>query len=196
MAGLLHLNGPPGIGKSTLARRWASAHPGTLCCDVDVLRTSIGGWSDDFSRAGALVRPAAHAMIEAYLAGGHDVVLPQLVGDADELARLEALARRAGAKLVECVLLDESDDAAAVVGRFDRRGSVDPDPWHAQVAAIVAADGGDDVLREWHARVLALVSQRPDAVVVRTREGDVEGAWARLVAAVGDRFGAPPTMEP
>ncbi|MEQ7848307.1 hypothetical protein [Nocardioides kribbensis] len=36
MSLLLHLNGPPGIGKSALAARWADAHPGTLLLDLDV----------------------------------------------------------------------------------------------------------------------------------------------------------------
>lgn len=195
-ARLLHLNGPPGIGKSTLARRWAADHPGTLCCDVDVLRTMISGWRDDFVRAGALVRPAAQAMIEAYLASGHDVVLPQLLADADELARFDALAGRAGAEVVEVFLLDESDDAEAALGRFARRGGADPDPWHDHVRRLVAADGGDDALREWHRRLIALLARRPLAVVVRTREGEVEAAYDALVAAVGGRFGGPPTMEP
>ncbi len=70
MSRLIHLNGPPGIGKSTLARRFVDAHPGVLNCDVDVLRTLIGGWQSDFARAGALIRPAALAMIEAYLRNG------------------------------------------------------------------------------------------------------------------------------
>ena len=52
MARLLHLNGPPGIGKSTLARRYAAEHHGVLNCDIDVLRTLIGGWEDDFAGAG------------------------------------------------------------------------------------------------------------------------------------------------
>jgi hypothetical protein len=35
---LLHLNGPSGVGKSTLARAHAARHPGTLVCDIDELR--------------------------------------------------------------------------------------------------------------------------------------------------------------
>ncbi|MCW2832638.1 MAG: hypothetical protein JWN68_591 [Nocardioides sp.] len=68
MARLIHLNGPPGIGKSTLARRYVADHPGVLNCDIDVLRTLIGGWEGDFGTAGALIRPSALAMIGAYLA--------------------------------------------------------------------------------------------------------------------------------
>ena len=51
-ARLIHLNGPPGIGKSTLARRYAAEHAGVLLCDVDVLRTMIGGWQEDDGAAG------------------------------------------------------------------------------------------------------------------------------------------------
>ncbi|NYE37942.1 type II secretory pathway predicted ATPase ExeA [Nocardioides cavernae] len=34
MPTLLHLNGPSGVGKSTLARAHAASHPGTLVCDI------------------------------------------------------------------------------------------------------------------------------------------------------------------
>jgi adenylate kinase family enzyme len=49
---LIHLNGPPGIGKSTLARRYVADHPGVLNCDIDVLRSLIGGWESGFAEAG------------------------------------------------------------------------------------------------------------------------------------------------
>ena len=48
MPTLLHLNGPSGVGKSTLARAWADRHPGTLLCDIDELRTCVSGWESDF----------------------------------------------------------------------------------------------------------------------------------------------------
>ena len=48
MTRLILLNGPPGVGKSTLASRYAAQHPGALRCDIDVLRTMIGGWEDDY----------------------------------------------------------------------------------------------------------------------------------------------------
>lgn len=180
MSTLLHLNGPPGIGKSTLARRWAADHPGTMCCDIDVLRTFIGGWREDFAQAGALVRPAARALVTAYLRHSGDVVLPQLLADPAELATVEAAVGRVGARWVEVVLVDAADDAVA---RFGRRGAAD-EPWHEEVRDIVRAQGGDRLLDGYVAQLDALVRARPDAVVVTSTEGDPDATYAAVVEAV------------
>ncbi len=182
MPRLIHLNGPPGIGKSTLARRYVEEHPAVLNCDIDVLRTLIGGWSVDFVGAGHLIRPAALAMIEAYLAAGNDVVLPQMIVDPRELARFEACASSSGATFVERFLMDS---ATAAVARFHRRG---PDggsnPWRDQVRAIVAAAGGDELLLGYHRGLTRLSAQRPDAVVIESREGAIEATYRELVGSL------------
>lgn len=182
MAQLIHLNGPPGIGKSTLARRYVDEHPGVLNCDVDVLRTLIGGWANDFTKAGALIRPAALAMIGAYLAEGHDVVLPQMLLDPAELSRFEACAASVGARFVERFLMDDLGNSVA---RFNSRGLADPeDPWHGQVRAIVAANGGDAELARNYAALQRVLSQRPDAVVVGSIGGGVEVTYRRLISSL------------
>lgn len=182
MSRLIHLNGPPGIGKSTLARRYVAEHPGGLNCDIDVLRTLIGGWDSDFAGAGALVRPAALAMIAAYLESGHDVVLPQLLVAPAELARFEACATGVGAQFVERVLMDGRD---ASVARFHRRGrSGEENPWHDQVRAVVAASGGDQVLADFHAGLEQLVSERPYAGLIPCVEGAVDQTYRELVASL------------
>lgn len=183
MSRLIHLNGPPGIGKSTLARRYVESHPGVLNCDVDVLRTLIGGWRGDFVGAGSLIRPAALAMIEAYLRNGHDVVFPQMMFDAAELALFEGAATNSGAQFLERVLMDTPTSSAA---RFHRRGRSDPeDPWHDQVRSIVAAQGGDAMLARCHASLRSLVAERPDAVVIDSQEGRVEQTYLALLETLG-----------
>lgn len=150
-----------------------------LGCDIDVLRTFIGGWSDDFGRAGHLVRPAALAMIGAYLASGHDVVLPQMLVDPREVARFEACAVDAGADFVEVFLMDDLDSAVA---RFGRRGEGEPaDPWHRQVREIVDAEGGDRELERCHAGLVRLLAERPSAVVVPSVEGQPDATYAALL---------------
>jgi len=176
---LIHLNGPPGIGKSTVSKRYVDEHPGVLNCDIDVLRTLIGGWERDFGGAGAFIRPAALVMIEAYLASGHDVVLPQMLINPTELARFEACATGIGAQFVERVLMDTS---AATVARFNRRGASEADdPWHEQVRAIVAANGGDTVVARCHAALEHLLRERPNALVIMSAEGAVEDTYQLLL---------------
>lgn len=176
---LIHLNGPPGIGKSTIARRYVDEHPGVLNCDIDILRTLVGGWADDFILAGSLIRPAALAMIHAYLASGHNVVLPQLIVDPTQLGLIEDRAHQAGARFVERFLMDGLEQS---VGRFNRRGAEEPvDPWHGEVRAIVAAQGGDDVLIQYHQGLQELIAARPNAVVVESCEGDVDETYRQLI---------------
>jgi hypothetical protein len=157
-------------------------HPGVLNCDIDVLRALVGGWASDFAEAGALIRPAALAMIEAYLANGHDVVLPQMLANPVELARFEACATNVGAQFIERVLMDTP---AACVARFHRRGTSEAaDPWHEQVRAIVAADGGDAALTRWYAALERLLPERPNAVVIVSADGAVDETYGALVESL------------
>jgi hypothetical protein len=44
---MIVLNGPPGCGKSTLARMYVDEHPGSVNLDIDRARDLIGRWRDD-----------------------------------------------------------------------------------------------------------------------------------------------------
>ncbi len=75
---LILVNGRPGIGKSTLVRRYVDDHPLALNVDVDAIRTSMGQWAD-FTESMILARNLGTAMARLHLTAGHDVVIPQVV---------------------------------------------------------------------------------------------------------------------
>lgn len=179
---LILLNGMPGVGKSTIARRYAAEHPGTLLCDIDVLRTFIGGWRDDFEAAGGRIRPAALGMITSYLRESGDVVLPQLLSRVSELEKFERAALDAGADFVEVMLVADIDDA---VRRFHRRDD-GTDPWHPMVRSLVAEAGGDEVLRAYAAGLADLVSRRPATKLVPSVADEPDATYAAVLEAIED----------
>jgi len=176
---VLHLNGMPGVGKSTLARRWAETHPGTLLLDIDVLRTWVSGWREDFAATGERVRGTALAALSAYVGAGGDVVLPQLLADPAQLARFEQAAVEAGGRFVH--VLVEADDADE---RFARRER--DEPWLEAVHALVEAEG----LQHFAAYATRLDALRPD-VRLPTVTGDVDGSCAELARRLASLGGCP-----
>ena len=116
-------------------------------------------------------------MLSAYVAQGRDVVLPQLIANESELARFEAAARDAGGRFVE-VFLEAEDLAERFAARRAR-------PALARGGARARRAGAGRPPEQYADRLAALSQARPDAVRLPTRTGDVEGAYAALVAAVG-----------
>ncbi len=169
---LLHLNGPPGIGKSTIAQRYADDHPGVLNLDIDRLRPLVGGWRDRFSETNRIIRPLALSMARTHLAAGLDVVMPQYIGVASELAKFEAAARENGAVFHEIVLMDTKQRA---LRRFADR---DDTPWDRAARDAIDQDG----LARAYDRLTALVTGRPHATVIHT--STVEQTYQALLTTV------------
>lgn len=166
---LVLLNGLPGVGKSHLAREYVASRPGSLNLDIDILRTLIGGaWEE----TAALGRSLALSLIEVHLDAGHEVVVPQLVADPDQLQRFEEVAE--GSMFIIVLLEGESH-----LG--DR-------PWQTTVTA--------DDLDRYRQRLDLLMSQRPDALRLRVTKGDVPATLTllqELVSGVVTRPEGPPS---
>jgi len=177
VARLLHLNGAPGVGKSTLAQRYAAEHPGVLACDIDRLRCLVGGWQDDFAGTGAVIRPVAQAMIAAHLDGGRDVVLPQMLADEAERERFRAVAVDAGHDYVHVLL-----QAPRGVAQERLYGRSAADPLHAVVRAELEAAGGAAAIDELDRR---LARTAADGVILLDAGAGPEATYDALVAALG-----------
>jgi predicted kinase len=173
---LVHINGPSGVGKSTLARRWAGSRPGTLNLDIDQVVPLLGGWRDDFGAALAPARRLALAMAEAHLASGHDVVLPQLVTSVDQARRFEEAAGAVGAAYVEVALLASPEEQAA---RFTTKHRVTEVERH--VHGYLEARGGVSVLARIHAHHEQYLAARPRALHLETTGQDPDATYQALV---------------
>jgi hypothetical protein len=108
---LIILNGPPGIGKSTVAGRYVEDHPLALSLEQDVVRGLLGGWRTREAESGALARELCLGMARTHLVAGNDVIAPQFVAIPEYLDRLSGLGLEVGAQHIEFVSLDEVSSA-------------------------------------------------------------------------------------
>jgi predicted kinase len=178
VARLIHLNGAPGVGKSTIAERYVAEHPGVLNCDVDRLRCLVGGWREDFGAIGAIIRPVALAMIRAHLDGGHDVVLPQMLASEDERARFSKVAMESGHAYVHVLLQAPPGEAGL---RFYARP--EGDPLLAVIRGVVDGDGGGSAIEGWDRRLAQAAASAQDAICVDAG-GDIDSTYEGVVAVI------------
>ncbi|KFU76326.1 AAA domain-containing protein [Amycolatopsis lurida] len=175
MPRLIVLNGPPACGKSTLARRYAEDHPLTLNLDIDRIRGLLGAWRDDPAQAGTLARELAVSAARTHLLADHDVIVPQFLGRAEFLERLETLAGETAAGFHEIILLDTKDN---VLRRFAERTRAAAEPEHVEAHEML---GDPEQLAVMYDRLVALIAMRPKAVVVHTSAGRIQEAYQGLL---------------
>jgi predicted kinase len=171
---LLLVNGPPAIGKSTLARRWVDDHPLALVVDIDELRVRMGRW-DAHPESKQLARSLAVALVRSHLASGHDVVVPQLLGRPDFIETLEVVASEEGAAFVEVLL---RAPAEVVLARLARRRAELRTP-HPQDEIDPALDG--EILATTMTSLDRIASTRPQTMVVDATADDPTTVYAELL---------------
>lgn len=171
MPRLIHLNGPTGVGKSTIAARYAADHPRTLNLDADEIVRLIGGWRDDFHGTVGLVRPLALTMAITHLSSGNDVVMPQLIMRHGERDRFADAAKSAGADYLEFVLLAPRE---TTINRYRRRDH--------HIDHVVEALGGATVIEQSYDRLATYLTA--DSTILEAG-ADVDQTYESLLTALG-----------
>ena len=151
--------------------------------DIDSIRTSMGAW-ETHDESKLLARHIAVEMARTHLRGGHDVIVPQLLARPEFIETLAAVAAETGAAFREILLLAPNDDAYARLrsrrAELDRLGVAHP----LRTVAVDAEQLGATV-----ASLQAIAAARPTTKVLRTKTGDIEGAYRALSDALAKAEG-------
>ena len=116
---LILLNGPLGIGKSTLAKMYSESHPLALNLDIDLICGYLGQWREHWAESAKLAWDMACQMAKVALTAKSDVVVAHPTWQPERFRHLEELATATNAKLHEILLLTPKGEA---IRRFIVRG--------------------------------------------------------------------------
>jgi predicted kinase len=176
MPRLIVLNGPPGIGKSTVARRYVEDHPLALSVEQDIVRALLGGWRTRETESGVLARELCLAMARTHLRAGRDVVVPQFVANPEYLDRLAELGREERAEHTELVLID---DLGSAERRFHARLD-DPllTEHHTVAADLIDRSGG---FARQYTRLMTCLARRT-VIEVHSVSGEPDTTYRSVIS--------------
>jgi predicted kinase len=101
---LIIINGPCGVGKSTVARKLHETLPLSFLLDIDAQRRFISRHIEMAPESLSLVNAVALGITEACLREGRDVIVEKKIENTQFLDDLIALGKKHGAETYEFIL--------------------------------------------------------------------------------------------
>ena len=169
---LILLNGPAGIGKTTIAQRYIDDHPLALSIGGDDIIVMLGQWLKHEDRAREIVFGFTLDMARTHLRAGHDVVLPYLVAHAEHADAFRRLSQECEADYFEVLL---TTDRAESVKRMFERGT-----WGERGTDPLTDSDRSEVERLYDV-VHGSVGERPNVLIIQSVKGDIDGTYSQLI---------------
>ena len=156
---LILINGPTGIGKSTIAQKIHQGLPLSFLLDIDAQRRYICGYRERRGESHDLVIKLSLAILENYLQSKHDVVIDKFLTDVEVAERFLELGRKYNATVFEFVL---NADKETLVRRAEERG-------YREGSMLTP-----EKVPEFWDRIQSYVKERPQSIVVDTKNLSIE----------------------
>ena len=178
---LIILNGPLGVGKSTVAKRYADDHPVTLFLDIDDVWAMLSHWREEKEVSAPLSKQMALEMARINLTAGNDVIIPQIIQTSELIDKFEKLSNECGAKFYEILLSVDKDEA---IQRFIMRGKADGNESGFRPGGIIDKGGREKKLAQMYESMNEVASSRPQVIKIEPILGDIEGTYKEMLKAI------------
>ncbi len=178
---LIVLNGPLGIGKSTLAKKYGENHPLTLQLDIDDVWSMISHWREEKETSSPISKKMALEMARISLTAGNDVIIPQIIQTVELADSFRVLSKECDADFIEVLLFVEKEEA---IRRFIKRGKEGGNPTGFRPGGIIDTGGRETKLAEMYDNMIEIANHRQDVVIIEPVLGDIDGSYLALMAKI------------
>jgi len=178
---LILLNGPLGVGKSTLAKMYSERNPLALNLDIDLIRMDLGQWREHKEESAMLSLQMAIEMGRIALSNGCDVVVAQIVRNTNQIQLFEKLAKDTGAQFHEVLLYAPKEES---VDRFIKRGRKSGFELGYRPDGLIGRSGGIAKVEEMYDEMMDLATPRKQTVVINSVHEAPESTYTELLSRV------------
>jgi broad-specificity NMP kinase len=116
---LIIINGPPGVGKSTVAKKIHETLPLSFLLEIDEQRRNISQYRELSKESRDISYNISRSIVETCLSSGLDVIIDKAMSDIDIVDRFIQIAKKHNATVYEFVL---NGGKELIIKRAEERG--------------------------------------------------------------------------